>query len=284
MKLKQTGWLFLTAGALALIGCKSGSSSNNYQTMECTQGTESLGLDLKDQAARFTQDLQNYQSGRLSSSQLIRSANQTADLCWEFDNAFDENSRSCLSSDAFSGNTVEIQRDTYRYECDLADQYAESSHHSRDNSRDHGRDHGHDRDHRGDSREGRGGWADQSLKNLQPREIALSVTDSKTLSDVLRYRKNPKAFVNGQAVSYAQAQAAAQKGQTSCAIRVSNGRFTAGKNLPVVKIDDRSQRGIQSYTLVTDSGLQASCQTASRQDMTARDVQQALGSVIQVRH
>jgi|GEM_PF-2617704 len=289
---QKVGWLLITLGALGLIACKSKhSSSDNYQILECAQGTESLGLDLKGEADRFDQNFQKFQGGRFSSSNLSTNANRMLDLCYEYDGSFDDDVTVCVSHDALSGDGLQLYRDSYNDTCERALPYGDTSRRNRwSHRREWKRPPRHDgRSQRGpqdNHRRTRSGWADFGLNELKPLEIALYVADSKTLGEVLRYRKNPKAFVNGQALPYAQAQQAAERGSVACAVRVNGDTFTAQKALPVLKIEDHSSKGranTQSFTLVTNDGFQVSCQTSGTQPLTARGIQQALGSVIEIR-
>lgn len=261
----------VVAALVALTGCKS-KSSGDYGVTFCSAEVESLTASLEEQVHRFQEALYAYQRRQLEERQLLRVAENTVRICEEFRSR--NTGTFCLSQDRFSGEQVRIQRDLFIDECNNAASYLDHS-----GSWSPGRN---DRD-RHDRRDG--SWADQPITSLKSREIALYIVDSQTVLQALSSRRNPLAFVSGKLVSLDAVKDATRRGQVACAVMTNKTQFVAKRSLPVVTIQDRSQSGSQqSYTLVTSDGFQASCQKTGRSPMTAREIQNAFGTAIQIRH
>lgn len=277
-KLSKHGWLVAAVSSAALItACKKNSDRHNVQI--CSHEVESLSLSLEQQVQEFRNTLYAYERRQANEAQLRKSARNTVKLCEEFRSYIHQ--ESCLSRDHFSGQEVRIQRDMFIDECNEAAAYDnggwDRNNWDRDNHPGRG-EWGHE------DRQPRSSWADEPLSRLKSRDIALYIVDSDQVLKALNARRNPKAFLRGQLVSINEARKAAERGETTCAVMTRRDEFRARKPLPVVQIEDRSQRDHQSYTLITEDGLQASCQKSGRDLMTPRDVQGAFGSAIQIKH
>lgn len=266
--LSKQGWLVTgVTSLLVLTGCKT-KSSDRHTPQFCPAEVESLTASLEEQVNEFREALYAYQRRQIEERQLLRSAENTVLICEEFRSYHSQ--EYCLSQDRFGGQEVRIQRDLFIDECNEAASYLDHS--------------GPRPPKRGDRDRHRSSWADEPITNMKSREIALYIVDSQTVLEALTSRRSPQAFLNGRLVSIRKAKEAAQSGQVTCAVMTRKTQFVAKQYLPVVKIQDHSRGNQQSYTLTTSDGFQASCQKSGRSRMTAREIQTAFGSVIQIRH
>lgn len=247
---------------LALVSLTSACKSKSERSQgACTPEVESLYYSLDEQLNKFNEALRAYQRGRMDQRSLGRIASETVTYCHEFMRV--SHHSSCSSRDRFSGSEIQIQSEIFIEDCNLAANY---------------------QDGRGGKHPspppGRNHWSDRSILDFQEREIAFFIEDNRTALEAVRSR-SPKVLVDGQLMDEDRARGLLRRGMTACALRARS-ELPERRALPVIKIQNHS-RDRQSVTLITSQGLQVSCQNGSSDTMTARDIQAAFGSVIQIK-